>query len=312
MLSLLSVSGITQDTVQLEKSIIIDGVETNTISFAFLVLATGSKSTFPVRPTVFTIEGVKKAFTDFQQDLSKAKKVLVVGGGPVGFEFAGEVTEFYNGTNGRDKKQVTLVSSGKHLLDPTFKQGTHNKALALLKNSGVNTILGQTITLPEGINNGSLGETKTFNLSSGETVEADFILLGIGSRPNNDIVVAGLGQSAVDLKSGRVLVNSTLQLKEYPNIFAIGDINSIAENKMAAWTGAHAAIVGKNIKALISNTPLKDYKAVSPGMLASYGAKAGAGQFFGISPPSFLAAIIKSKSLFASMLWSSANATLSS
>jgi NADPH-dependent 2,4-dienoyl-CoA reductase/sulfur reductase-like enzyme len=36
-----------------------------------------------------TIEGARSKLTDLQSGLAKAKKVVIIGGGPVGLEYAG-------------------------------------------------------------------------------------------------------------------------------------------------------------------------------------------------------------------------------
>jgi apoptosis-inducing factor 2 len=300
-----AVTGISKDSVKLEKNVTIDGVSTDTIPYTYLVIATGSRAAFPIRVPITTdLEEAKDAFRDIQKQIAKAKKVLIIGGGPVGFEFAGEVTEYYSGSNGREKKDVTLVSLLPKLLHPDAKDSVHQKCLNALKKSGVKVILGHGVQDFDPNQNGYLNEPRKFTLDNGETVEADFVLAGVGPRANTNLVAEAFGEAALDQPTRQVRVRQTLQLADYDNIFAAGDITNIKENKMAAWGSKHAAVIAGNINALINNTPLKDYSPMGGFvMLASYGATQAYGQLpFSISLPSWIGARLKSKTLFSQMM----------
>jgi NADPH-dependent 2,4-dienoyl-CoA reductase/sulfur reductase-like enzyme len=65
------------------------------------------------------------------------------------------------------------------------------------------------------------GRLRSVQLSSGETLPADFAVVGVGVRPATDFL-KGSGL-AMEEKDGSVLVNSGLQTSD-PNIFAGGDI----------------------------------------------------------------------------------------
>jgi NADH dehydrogenase FAD-containing subunit len=62
------------------------------IPYDFLVVATGSTYAFPARPPdgAASIKEVEEALRSFQADVKAATSILVVGGGAVGVEFAGE------------------------------------------------------------------------------------------------------------------------------------------------------------------------------------------------------------------------------
>ncbi|GAB5588392.1 hypothetical protein Unana1_03292 [Umbelopsis nana] len=308
-----TVASINDGSVKLESAITIDGNTTDTIPYAYLVFATGSVGHFPVRvPDHTDTNAAKKAFQDLQSQVEKATKILIIGGGPVGFEFAGEITEYYNGTNGRNKKEVTLVSAGEKLLHVEAKDSLHNKALNALKRSGVKVMLGQGVKDFDPTFNGYLGKTQTFTLQNGDTVEADFVLSGIGSKANSGLAVAAFGDDIIDLPSRQIRVRKTLQLQGHDNVFAVGDVSNVKENKQAAWTSKHAAILANNISALINNAPLKDYSPQTTlVMLASYGANEGYGQLpFGIVTPSWINSRLKSKTLFSEQFAKTLNVTL--
>jgi NADH dehydrogenase FAD-containing subunit len=311
VLSNTTVASINEESIKLESQVTLDGNSTDTIPYAYLIFATGSVGHFPIRvPTYTNTSDAKKAFKDMQSQVKKATKILIVGGGPVGFEFAGEITEYYNGKDGRKKKEVTLVSSGNKLLHPDAKDNLHSKALNALKKSGVKVILGQQAKDFDPKFNGYLGKTETFTLQNGETVDADFVLSGIGAKGNSGLAVAAFGEDIVEQGSRQIKVRGTFQLENHDNIFAVGDVCNAKENKQAAWSARHAAIVGANIPALINNTPLKEYSPQSSLlMLASYGAAEGYGQLMGVVPFSWIGSRLKSRGLFAEQFAKSLNTT---
>ena len=63
-----------------------------------------------------------------------------------------------------------------------------------------------------------------------------------------------------------VRVRPTLQLQEYTDIFALGDIIDWKEQKQVAKAWGHAGIVAANVDAHLSGRKLKDYKG-SPEMI---------------------------------------------
>ncbi|KAG2171841.1 hypothetical protein INT43_008221 [Umbelopsis isabellina] len=308
-----TVTKIDQNSVILDREVELDGKATSSIPFSYLAVATGSVGHFPIRvPDYQGPEDAKKAFQKLQGEVKDSKKLLIIGGGPVGFEFAGEVTEYYNGSKGKDKKEITLVNATPRLLHIDVKDGVHRKALSALQKSGVNVILGHFVNDIDPTHNGALGKTQTFTLDDGKTVEADFVLIGIGSKANSSLVVESFGQDAIETPTQQIKVRNTLQLESQDNIFAVGDCNNVKENKQAAWTGKQATAAADNIVALITNSTLKEYGPQSTIiMVASYGTKDAAGQLpFGFGVPSWLGTRLKSKGLFADKFAESFNTTL--
>ncbi|KAM3579292.1 Apoptosis-inducing factor 2, variant 2 [Umbelopsis sp. WA50703] len=301
-----------RDSVTLDSEVELDGKSTSTIPFSHLVIATGSVGHFPIRiPEYKGPEDAKKAFRKLQDEVKGAKKLLIIGGGPVGFEFAGEVTEYYDGSKGREKKEITLVNANPKLLHADIKDGIHRKALTTLEKTGVNVIMGHYVNGVDATRNGALAQTQTFTLDDGRTVEADFVLIGVGSKANSSIIVESFGEDAVEPNTQQVKVRTTLQLPSQDNIFAIGDCNNVKENKQAAFIIKQATTATDNIVALINNTSLKDYSPQTTlVMLASYGTKDATGQLpFGFSAPSWLGSRLKSKGLFADKFAAAFNTT---
>lgn len=224
------------------------------IPFAYAVIATGSTYAFPCRPPTSTSTGpgVTAVLQGLQKEVEAASSVLIVGGGPVGIEFAGEVKAQY------PKKTVTLVHSQKVFLEREgFKASLGTSLLSQLEKMGVKVVF-ETRLDTTGLETGKI-EEQVFNLGEAGNVKgelspslarprvaliyhspADFLLIAYGNTPNSSLVQAAFPSVVNEQK--RVAVKPTLQLAtddgSLDHIFAIGDITDVAESKL--W--AHAQV----------------------------------------------------------------------
>jgi dihydrolipoamide dehydrogenase len=180
-----------------------------------VILATGSS---PVIPSSFPHDG--KAVVSTREALSDAaipERVLIVGGGAVGCEFAG----FYSDLG----RSVTLVE-----MLPDILPGEDPSAVRLLKAAmkkrGVDLRTGTRV---ESIR--TEGETVRTALSDGEEVESGRVLLAMGRRPNID--GAGIREAGIDLEDGAVRVDERMATS-VDNVYAIGDL-------VGGWLLAHVA-----------------------------------------------------------------------
>src|ERR1700721_1746103 len=83
------------------------------------VLATGSRFAGQlVRSLSGSIEERKAVFRRLEVSLSAAGRILIVGGGPLGVEMAGEIVETWPG------RSVTIVESGARILGGTAKSAS--------------------------------------------------------------------------------------------------------------------------------------------------------------------------------------------
>ena len=117
------------------------------ISFTHLILATGSRGPFPCRPhhgQQGRKEELLEEYRKMSVEISKAEHVVIIGGGAVGIEFAGEIMDVYKGDK---KKKVTIVSSGQLLSNSDFPESFKKKMKAALQDwIGVNLILEEKVT----------------------------------------------------------------------------------------------------------------------------------------------------------------------
>jgi NADH dehydrogenase FAD-containing subunit len=87
------------------------------IHFDYLVIATGSSYAFPGKIAEYERSVAINLYNNLQGKIEKSEKILIIGGGPVGVELAGEIaTDF-------PSKDITLVHSHSTLFRPnTYKE----------------------------------------------------------------------------------------------------------------------------------------------------------------------------------------------
>ncbi|KAH8920060.1 FAD/NAD(P)-binding domain-containing protein [Atractiella rhizophila] len=270
------------------------GIET-VLPFEYCVVCTGSQYATPCRlpDEAITPEEGKEALRKLQREYEAAEEVLIVGGGPVGVEGAGEIKEKY------PNKKVTLVMKEAAPLAHAFPTQTKftSTLLTHLREVGVRVITEDRINV-DGFVTGGLPRTK-FVSSKGVEVTADFIFVATGTRVFKSLV-SSLDENSM-LPGKGALVRDTLQL-DTPNgwrIFVVGDAAGVeGEMKNAGAIMKQAPFVGKNILASIKNQPLTGgYKPSAPLSVVPIGTKHGSGFLFGFTMPTFFVRKLKGEGL---------------
>ncbi|CAG8795121.1 34308_t:CDS:2, partial [Racocetra persica] len=260
------------------------------IPFAFLIIATGSN--YP-KPGKLTAENKEEGVIDLvtqRNALKNAKKILIMGGGPVGIELAGEIASVYQ------NKEITLIHSENNLLNENVPQKMKDLLVKQLRELNVNLIFGERVNLPSsGIGDGL--SPLTLETDKGTQIESDVQFVAFGVKPNTSVIET-LDHTLIEEDTTRVKVRSTLQLDHdnYGHIFALGDITNINETKLAYRAGLHADIVAKNIIALINDKKLNKGAFLLPMGNMVVG--------------SFMTKNIKGKTLFVNNYWKALNAKL--
>lgn len=189
-------------------------------------------------------------FLQGQQDvISRAKSILIVGGGALGIQYATDIADLY-----KDKK-ITLVHSRERLL-PHFEEEMHTRAVERMKELGIEVILGDRMIVPEGhIFEGKELDHRILKTQKGKEIESDLQLFCTGQFPNSSLVKNVL-PNAVG-KDGYVKVNRHMQVQapghRVPHIFAVGDcIDGFGAIK-AGHTAWHQATIAANNIVKIAN-----------------------------------------------------------
>ncbi|KAJ1856097.1 hypothetical protein LPJ73_002230 [Coemansia sp. RSA 2703] len=284
------------------------------LAFDYLVLSTGSTNKTPSHFTGTTYEAIEKQMDDVYENVKEAKEILIIGGGAVGVEVAGEIAHAY-----KDKK-ITLVHSAERLLPLNFKAGLSNGAVDKLQRLGVRVVLNEKIELPQGVEFNCKIRPLELKGSSGATYKSDLQILTTGATVNAQYIETLERQFGDTLRTerGTIKVRSTLQLAsdKMPTVFVPGDVNSLpAGTKFAMKVGEQAETVGKNIVTMIKANydqvqrevpQLSDYKGGDMAMiLVPIGKELGVFQGFNIAfgksfVGNFMSSKLKAKDYFVS------------
>ena len=195
--------------------------------------------------------------------------IVVVGGGPTGVEVAGAVSELLRRVLVRDYRdfepgdiQVVLLEAGPRVL-AAMPEGLSVDAVASLRKLFVNVRFGTVVTGYDGT---------TVRLVNGETIAARTLVWAAG-------VAASALNSALGVplhRSGRVIVEPTLEIAGHQGVFAVGDAAYLetAEGPVpmlappALQMGACAA---RNVMHRLNDEPLEIFRYRDPGTLATIG-----------------------------------------
>ncbi|CAG8536820.1 9335_t:CDS:2, partial [Cetraspora pellucida] len=290
-----------------EKEVIIN-TETEwgtRIPFEYLVIATGSNHSKPAKMVANNKEEGASEIVTQREAIKNANKILIIGGGPVGIELAGEIASIYT------DKEITLVHSEDHLLSEQFPKKMTDLLANQLKELNVNLIFGEKVIFPSsGIGDGL--SPLILETNKGKRIDSDVQFLAFGAKPNTQVIET-LNQSLIEKDTTLVKVKPTLQLDNdnYAHIFALGDITNIKETKLAYRANLHADVVAKNIVALIKNKKLNEYSPGPELMIVPIGKNKGAAllPMGNMVLGSFTAKTLKGKTLMVDRMWKGLNAT---
>ena len=238
----------------------------------FIVLATGSRYPFPAKPQVHAAQASIEHLRAAHDALAQARRVLLVGAGPVGLELAGEIVAAFPGVH------VTIADVADDILAGPFVPELRTELRRQLDELGVELLLGSPLVAPPPVEPGRL-EPFTVRTEAGAEVSADIWFRCYGVAPVSDYL--GDALSGARTTEGFIEVTPELRVAGQERVVAIGDV-STADRKMAAWAAAQAKVVAANILALIQGTgELTAYETGPTAIAVPLGPAGGAGQFPG-------------------------------
>ena len=211
------------------------------------VLATGSR--LP-NQLMRAYEGAanhrKEFYRGYHARLCRAQRVLIVGGGPIGVETAGEISEVF------PRKFVTVLESGNRLLMGTSpKAAAHAADVLLLR--GVNIVIGERLAGSERPTDDIFRNGGKAGTSSGRRISYDLMIWCTGGRPDTAYMADDFPE-VLDT-NGRIMVTPGLMVVGQQTLFAIGDVTNLPENKMALHIKGHVKVVEANIRRLLQPSP---------------------------------------------------------
>ena len=264
-----------------DKSVKLDSSEE--LFFDFLIVALGSATNdFGVKGVAEHALGMKSVSEALMirssimrrfEDLCRFEdetvlSVSVVGGGPTGVEMAGAIAELKKGPLANDHRgaaahiKVNLVEAGPRLL-PSFSPLLSDRTKSDLEKLGVNVVTNSIV----------------------KEVKPRQIIFKDGNKLPSEVTIWAAGVTGepamqklnIPTESGRISVLPTLQVTNYPHIFAIGDIAGAKDSAgrflpmVAPVAMQQGRFIAKQIERLQSGTALSDFKYKDKGSMATIG-----------------------------------------
>lgn len=255
-----------------DKFVLINGKK---IYFDYLAICSGSNYSVPFKEKSIIIANRGEHIIKNYKSLIKAKDVLIIGGGLVGVELAGEILYHY-----KDKK-ITIVHSSFRLIQRNRSKSIRYIEKNLIK-SGVNIIYNERVIAKEG---------KYFITEGKRKIKSDIAFLCTGITPQYDFMNKSF-KKYLD-ENNQIRVNEFLQVGNINNIFCAGDVNSISIEKTAQNAEIQAETVVKNILNIENKKSLVKYAPKKTPMIISLGKKKGVFEFGGFVITGLIPALLK-------------------
>ncbi|KIK61786.1 hypothetical protein GYMLUDRAFT_42829 [Collybiopsis luxurians FD-317 M1] len=222
-------------------SVVVDSGEE--VAYDVLVLATGSAWPRPIAFPTESREAIVEHVKTRRAEFAKATDILLVGGGAVGIELAGELKDAF------PSKPVTIIHRQNLLLNPTYPDKFRVAIQQQLESRGINVIVNDSILESDASYVAeSCAPEVGFVTEQGKKLKPDLVVPTWGTRPNTSYLPSDVLSS-----SGHVKILPTFQLLAHPNVFAFGDIIDWNEQKTAVKASVfQAPMVGKNIIAYLN------------------------------------------------------------
>ncbi len=221
------------------------------VEYDYLVMATGADTNFfnqqniinnamPMKSVGEAIALRNRMLQNFEDALSVETldekegfmDVVVVGGGPTGVELCGTLAEMRKTVLPRDYPEldfrmmdIHLIESGGELLGPMSVESQQH-ALTYLQELGVHVRLNTRVLDFDG---------RIVTINDGTTLRTNNLIWAAGVKASP---LSGLPSEVLG-RGGRVLVDRYSRVKDVPDVFAIGDVALMAEEK---WPNGHPQI----------------------------------------------------------------------
>ncbi len=264
--------------------------EIGTIDYDYLVLAMGTSTNFfgmqniidnamPMKSVSEALALRNRLLQNFEDALAAESleerqglmNVVIVGGGPTGVEIAGTLAEMkrhilpkdYPELN-FDAMQIYLYESSAEVLEVMSEEASV-AAKKYLTDLGVNLRLGMRVTDFDG---------KYATTNSGDKLRANNLIWAAGVKANG---IEGLPVEAFG-RAGRMKVNEFNQVEGFKNIFALGDLALMTEEKypnghpqLAQPAIQQGKLLAKNLKLIANNQTPKPFVYKDLGSMATVG-----------------------------------------
>ncbi len=241
-----------------------------TIRFNQAVIASGSR--YPTLPlakpnAAFDYAERNQEMLDEHNSLASAKSVLVIGGGTVGVEFAGEIASAF------PDKEITLAHATDTLLE-NMKPKAQRKALEQLTAKGVKVKFNRRFAKDGDVYRDS---------KNNETMRPDIAYVCVGMIPNTEFLRVDLPDILDD--KGLIKVDTFMKVEGYENLYSLGDCSTLDSRKHGYLAGVQGALLGDALLNAAQGKTVKPYNNPPVMVVTTTGTDSGVATlpFFGIT-----------------------------
>jgi NADH dehydrogenase len=213
----------------------------------------------------------KALTTNNAEEKQKYLNIVIVGGGPSGVEISGALSEMNHHVIPKDfpelmdtKSNIFLIETAGRVLN-MMSEKSSKKAREFLEKSGVNVLTNTKV----------IGSTDhCVYISPGEKIDTSMIIWTAGIKGNH---IEGLDPQ-VYARSERIITDRFSRVKGYDNIFALGDIALMTEEKypnghpqVAQVAIQQGKLLAKNLISEKNGKPWKEFRYRDLGTMATVG-----------------------------------------
>lgn len=260
------------------------------IDYHYLVIAIGADTNFfgnqKMMELAYPMKSVSEALAlrntilqNYEDALSESDRekrkqlmnVVVVGGGATGVEVAGTLAEMRKSILPKDYPELDFKMMQVYLLEGSPKvlnvmsENASQKAEMYLRELGVNVFTNSRVKDYDGEN---------VFLENGKEIPTKTLVWAAGVTGNK---IQGLNPDVVT-PTNRIKVNRNNRVEGYQNVFAIGDIAMMTEEKypkghpqVAQVAIQQAVVLSKHFKNLLENKSSADFSYKDLGSMATIG-----------------------------------------
>lgn len=263
-----------------------------TLNYDYLVLAAGVQNRWAEIPglrshalTFRSLEDVELLQGQLRLLENSARQHLrlaIIGGGPNGVELACKLADRLG-----KRGQIYLIERGEQIL-PGFSPGVRRasyralgmRRVQIMLRAGVREIAADAITL--------LRQEQTV------TLPADITIWAAGTQAREWVRHLDCQQTS----QGKLLTRPTLQLLDYPEVFALGDVAEIRNHEKLVPATAQAAYqqaksTANNLRAAVNGKRLQPFRYFHLGDMLALGREVAIVSSFGLNLQGKLASIVR-------------------
>jgi NADH:ubiquinone reductase (non-electrogenic) len=263
------------------------------LSYDYLVLAVGNQSWFPDIPglkeyaltfrSLADADRLEERLRIMEASERQRLRIAVIGGGANGVELACKLCDRLQG-----RVNILLIERGNEILSP-FSKGVKKAANKAIKKRSIDVYLETDVKEIE-------ADKIVLNRGENITLPVDLVLWTAGTESIAWVKNLDCQQTS----RGKLLTRPTLQLIDYPEVFALGDLADIRSSKtksvpMTAQAAyQQASCVAKNIKATLEGKSLKRFRYLHLGDMLTLGKGVAVVSSYGLNLEGFLGGVVRS------------------